>query len=84
MLSLSSYLRDEIKKKFGDWKKKGKYCGKWNSEIAFDFHFMKWTYMSAFVGTGKGGKSIWGQKFEDEIVPYLKVSFPLNYFFVRW
>ena len=22
MLSLSSYLRDEIKKKFGDWKKK--------------------------------------------------------------
>ena len=40
--------------------------------------------MSAFVGSGKGGKSIWGQKFEDEIVPYLKVSFPLNYFFVRW
>eukprot|EP00112_Aurelia_sp_Birch-Aquarium-sp1_P013679 Seg2913.1 transcript_id=Seg2913.1/GoldUCD/mRNA.D3Y31 product="Peptidyl-prolyl cis-trans isomerase-like 3" protein_id=Seg2913.1/GoldUCD/D3Y31 len=23
-------------------------------------------------GTGKGGKSIWGKKFEDEIVPHLK------------
>merc|ERR1719378_27514 len=23
-------------------------------------------------GTGKGGKSIWGGKFEDEIVPHLK------------
>jgi hypothetical protein len=25
------------------------------------------------LGTGKGGKSIWGRKFEDEIVPTLKV-----------
>ena len=25
------------------------------------------------LGSGKGGKSIWGEKFEDEIVPHLKV-----------
>lgn len=27
------------------------------------------------TGTGKGGKSIWGKKFNDEIVPSLKVSY---------
>jgi hypothetical protein len=26
------------------------------------------------LGTGKGGKSIWGKKFADEIVPTLKVN----------
>jgi len=29
---------------------------------------------SFHIGTGKGGKSIWGEKFEDEIVPHLKVK----------
>lgn len=25
------------------------------------------------IGTGRGGESIWGRKFQDELVPILKV-----------
>ena len=81
MLSLSSYLLKIRLRKNLLPEKEEKFAQR---KIAFEFHFMKWTYMPALVGTGKDRKSIWSQKFEDEIVPYLKVSFPWNYFFVRW
>ena len=34
----------------------------------------KATCTSFVVGTGKGGKSIWGKKFADELSPSLRVS----------
>lgn len=30
-----------------------------------------------FIGTGKGGSSIWGKKFEDELVDEFKVGFSI-------
>ena len=32
-------------------------------------------FFSNYIGTGKGGQSIWGRKFEDELRDGLKVSF---------
>lgn len=44
----------------------------------FIFHCNAWKKMSSFhinsSGTGKGGTSIWGRKFEDEYSEHLKVS----------
>ena len=37
------------------------------------YPYCVYTKRSSMIGTGKGGKSIWGKKFEDEIVPHLKV-----------
>ena len=37
------------------------------------YPYCVYTKKSSMIGTGKGGKSIWGKKFEDEIVPHLKV-----------
>ena len=73
MLSLSSYLLKMRLRKNLLPEKEEKFAQR---KIAFEFHFMKWIYMSPLVGTGKGGKSIRSQKFEDQIVPYFKVSFP--------
>lgn len=35
------------------------------------------------TGTGKGGQSIWGAPFEDELDPKIKVSFFIYVFFIR-